>query len=475
MSRNEAINNVKAFASNGRFIEELSKRVAVPTQSAVPESHKDLWVYLEGILTPDFEKLGCDVSVHQNPVADGGPFLVARRIEDERLPTIFCYGHGDVVQGMEGEWQNDLDPWATTIIDDRIYGRGTADNKGQHTINMLALDAVLKARGRLGFNLIFLVEMSEEIGSPGLREFCAANKDLLKADVLIASDGPRVAPNTPTIMLGVRGAMEFSLIADLRQEDHHSGNWGGIIADPTVVLAHALTTIMDRDGKILIDAWLPKDLPDYVRPALKDCPFDPGESADKPDEHWGEPGLTIVERLCAWNSFDVLAMDVGDAKNPVNAIPKRAAMHCALRFIVGTNTDEVVPALRKHLDKHGFTMIDITQPDHNPAYQASRHDPNLPWVKWAANSVEQTLGQSPQVLPNGAGSLPNDIFCDLLGMPTIWVPHSYNSCGQHAPDEHLLAPLVEEGLKMMTGIFWDAGELGQDFEQGLEQKAKQKP
>ncbi len=467
MSRNEAIKTVQAFASNGRFIDELSKRVAVPTQSAVPQSHRDLWFYLEKVLSPDFERLGCQVSIHENSIADGGPFLVARRIEDEDLPTIFCYGHGDVVQGMVGDWQDNLDPWATTVVGDRIYGRGTADNKGQHTINMLALEAVLEARGKLGFNLIFLVEMSEETGSPGLREFCAANKELLRADVLIASDGPRVAPNQPTMVLGVRGAMEFSLIADLRQEDHHSGNWGGIISDPTVLLAHALSSIMDVNGKILIDEWLPKNIPDYVGKALKDCPFDPGESADSPDPEWGEPGLSIAEKLCAWNSFDVLAMDVGDAKNPVNAIPKRAVMHCGLRFIVGTDTDGVVPALRQHLDNNGFSMITIYEPDHSPAYQASRHNPNLPWVQWASRSVERTLGTAPQVLPNGAGSLPNDIFCDLLDMPTIWVPHSYNSCGQHAPDEHLLMPLVEQGLQMMTGIFWDAGELGENFERQL--------
>jgi len=463
MSRDDALRAAREFAANGRFLAELAKRVAVPTQSSIDESHQDLWHYLQHVLAPDFKKLGCDVSIHPNPIENGGPFLVAKRIEDPTLPTVFCYGHGDVVPGMAGEWKNNLNPWGITVDGDRVYGRGTADNKGQHTINMLALEAVIAQRGQLGFNLTFLVEMSEETGSSGLREFCAANKELLAADVLIASDGPRVAVDRPTMVLGVRGAMAFSLVADLRQEDHHSGNWGGVIADPTVLLAHALSTIMDRNGKILIQEWLPKDLPEYVRASLKDCPFDPGESADTVDEYWGEPGFSTAEKLCAWNSFDVLSMDVGDAKNPVNAIPKRAVMHCGLRFIVGTNTDDVVPALERHLAKHGFSMIDVEQPAHNPAYQASRHDPNIPWVKWASKSMEKTLGQAPQILPNGAGSLPNDIFCDLLGMPTLWVPHSYNSCGQHAPDEHLLMPQVEEGLEIMAGLFWDAGELGEGY------------
>ena len=465
--RAAAIERARSNLNDGQFLKYLGQRVSVKTQSSVAGSLPDLNYYLDQTIAPDFRSMGFDTQTFANEATDGGPFLVASRIESDDLPTIFCYGHGDVVPGMEGAWSEGRDPWTVTIEGDRIYGRGTADNKGQHTINMTALEAVLAERGELGFNMKFLVETSEETGSPGLREFCQAKKDLLAADVLIASDGPRVAVDTPTMVLGVRGAMEFSLVADLRQEDHHSGNWGGILVDPSILLSYALSTIISREGRILIPEWLPKNVPDYVKESLVDCPFDPGESADMPDHEWGEPGLSVAERLYAWNSFSVLAMEAGEPTNPQNAIPKRAALHCGLRFIVGTETDKVLPALRAHLDKHGFDMIRIEAPADSPAYQASRHDPNLPWVKWAGRSIEATMGRTPQILPNAAGSLPNDIFCDVLDMPTLWVPHSYNSCGQHAPDEHLLMPLVEEGLAMMTGIFWDAGELGGAFQSKL--------
>ena len=89
---------------------------------------------------------------------------------------------------------------------------------------------------------------------------------------------------------------------------------------------------------------------------------------------------------------------------------------------------------------------------------ATRTDPENPWVKWASRSIDSTLGEAPAILPNLGGSLPNDVFTDILGLPTVWVPHSYSACSQHAPNEHVLLPIVREGLEMMAGLFWDLGE-----------------
>src|SRR5690606_25870848 len=156
------------------------------------------------------------------------PFLIAERFEGEDLPTVLGYAHGDVVPGMDAGWQDGLSPWQMTERDDVWFGRGTADNKGQHTINLAALAVVLETRGRLGFSARFLFEMGEEVGSPGLRDICAAHSDLLAADVLIASDGPRLSATRPTIFLGSRGNVTFDLTINARQGGQHSGNWGGL-------------------------------------------------------------------------------------------------------------------------------------------------------------------------------------------------------------------------------------------------------
>ncbi len=104
-----------------------------------------------------------------------------------------------------------LSPWTLTEQDGRWYGRGVVDNKGQHAINLAAQAIALKARGKLGFNAKWLIEMGEETGSPGLREICDEHRDLFKADLLIASDGPRLSAERPTLFLGARGAMTLDL------------------------------------------------------------------------------------------------------------------------------------------------------------------------------------------------------------------------------------------------------------------------
>jgi len=89
---------------------------------------------------------------------------------------------------------------------------------------------------------------------------------------------------------------------------------------------------------------------------------------------------------------------------------------------------------------------------------ATRLDPDNAWVRFTLASLQASTGRPPVLLPNLGGSLPNDVFADILGLPTVWIPHSYAACQQHAPDEHLLAPVAREALQIMSGLFWDLGE-----------------
>jgi acetylornithine deacetylase/succinyl-diaminopimelate desuccinylase-like protein len=458
MSRQAVIDRLAASFDDGSFLADLARRVAIRSESQVPASRPQLYAYLNDEMAPTLAALGYGVEVFENPEAGGGPFLIARRIEDARLPTVLTYGHGDVVRGLEPEWRQGLDPWRLTREGERIYGRGVADNKGQHSINIAALAAVLAVRGRLGFNSIVFLETSEEIGSPGIHAFCAAERDQLKADLLMASDGPRLAPDRPTLFMGARGAMNIEFSLTLREGGHHSGNWGGLLANPGVMLAHALATIISREGKVLVRDLVPRAIPNSVRMALADCEVEAGADGPRIDAWWGEPGLTAAEKVFAWNTFEILAFRTGNPDNPVNAVPPRATAHCQIRYTVDTDPRTFVPALRRHLDAHGFRDIEVAEARGRSSWGATRMDPDHPWVQWTAASVERTCGRRPALLPNLGGSLPNDCFADLLGMPTIWVPHSYAGCSQHAPNEHGLAPLLREGLQIMGGIFWDLGE-----------------
>ncbi len=456
MTRADAIARAHTMLRSGEFLEQLDRRVAYQTESQNPEKRDALRAYLTDDLQPAFADMDFSTKLIESP-AGKGPYLLAEYRESASAPTVLIYGHGDVVDGMAGEWRDNLDPWRTTQVGNRVYGRGTADNKGQHSINMAALRAVREARGgKLGFNVKFIVETGEEIGSPDLPEVCRQLRDELKADLLLASDGPRLSAERPTLFLGCRGGIRIHLDVNLRDGGHHSGNWGGVLANPATILANAIACLVDGHGRLLLDQLKPPPLSNQVRAALADVEVRP--TADEPalSENWGEDGLSAAERLYAWNTLEVLAMSSGNIEKPANAIPGRASAVLQLRFVVGTKVHNIADVIRSHLYERGFTMVGV---EATQRFAASRTDFDSPWVNWTAESIRNTTGKAPAVLPNFGGSLPNDVFTDILNLPTMWVPHSYPGCSQHAPDEHILLPVTEEALGIMAGLFWDLGEM----------------
>ena len=459
MSRDRAIAHAERYFDEGGFFADLARRVAIPTESQNPERGADLAALPQRrnaaqlraarLQVPDPRQTRCPSTVRScSPNASKIPSLV----------TVLSYGHGDVIRGQEQSWKAGLDPWKLTRDGDRLYGRGTADNKGQHSINLGAVAAAIAARGRLGFNLKVLIETGEEVGSPGLKQFCSRKQDLLKADVLIASDGPRLQPGQPTMFLGSRGAFNMDLVVDLREGGHHSGNWGGLLANPGIILAHALASITGPKGEIKVKEWRPDSLTPSVREALAGLEVDGGADGPKVDAGLGRAGpharrarVRLVELRSA-GLHHGQSRQAGQRHSAARELPLPAA----LRGRRGSRRHRA-GAAERHLADAGFPMVKVTAAREG-FFPATRLDPRHPWVVWVKKSLEKTSRKPTAILPNLGGSLPNDVFSDDLGLPTVWIPHSYASCSQHAPNEHMLAPVARDALRLMAGLMWDLGE-----------------
>ncbi|QUG75738.1 M20/M25/M40 family metallo-hydrolase [Erwinia sp. E602] len=457
MTGEQAVAQATAYFDSGAFKALLARRVALRSESQRDDCDALIQAYLDDEMAPAFQALGFTTEQLDNPQAPARPFLLATRIEDAALPTLLCYGHGDVVFGDDEHWRDGLTPWQLVEEGDRWYGRGSADNKGQHSVNIAALEQVAAARGgKLGFNCKFLIEMGEEVSSPGLADLCRREAEKLRADIFIASDGPRLNAQRPTLFLGSRGAVNFRLSIHARDRDYHSGNWGGLLTNPGTQLANALACLVNPHGQLQVAALKPLAISAAVKAILSDIEVgEPG--GPEIDPHWGEAGLTPTERLYGWNTLEVLAMVAGNPQRPMNAIPGSASAVCQLRFVVDTDWQNIGGHLRAHLDAHGFPQVAVEVLRGSPA---TRLDPTDPLVGWALAAMAETSGKKPALLPNLGGSLPNDVFAQILGLPTLWVPHSYPACGQHAVDEHMLRSIAREGLQMMTRLFWDLGEQG---------------
>jgi acetylornithine deacetylase/succinyl-diaminopimelate desuccinylase-like protein len=205
-------------------------------------------------------------------------------------------------------------------------------------------------------------------------------------------------------------------------------------------------------------------MPKSVRSALENVQIDRQNGGASVDDNWADTTLTPAERVFGWNTVEVLALSAGNADEPMNAIPGKAKAALQLRFVVGTDLDDLQDRVQRHLDVHGYPMVRVRI---GTAFPASRTDPDHPWARWGAESLRRVVGDKLAVLPNIGGSLPNYIFTDILGMPTLWVPHSYPGCNQHAPNEHILESNAREGLAMVLALFSDLSALrrGRDMPQ----------
>ncbi|MEM5388313.1 M20 family metallopeptidase [Paraburkholderia phymatum] len=460
MSRQSAIARVRSHFDSGAFFSTLSRRVALATESQQADAAPLLRRYLSEEIESQLVSLGFVCEILENPIPGMPPFLVGERIESPSLPTVLLYGHGDVIGGDASNWTNTRSPWQVKVEGERWYGRGIADNKAQHSINLASLATVFAERGELGFNAKIIFEMGEEVGSPGLDVMCSMLRERLRADLLIASDGPRQRAPSPTVFLGSRGALHFRLALVNAFGARHSGNWGGVLANPATVLANALASLVDGHGRIRINGLLPPAIPPQVRERVAHLEIGTDEGDPPLSPNWGEPGLTPAERVFAWNTLEVLAMQSGNIANPVSAIPRAAEAVCQLRFVVGTDWHRAKELIEAHLTREGFDGIEVTI---EASGAATRLDPNNRWVAFTERSIESTTGKPVTLLPNLGGTIPNECFADTLGLPTIWIPHSYPGCRQHAPDEHVLAPVMREALELMTGVFWDLGEPGAPY------------
>ena len=456
-AREAAIAAALASFDAGHFKRRLAELVAIPSTSQDPGHGADLAHYLEAAIAPWLQRLGFTTAIHPNPRDGFGPILAAERIEGAG-PTALTYGHGDTVRGLADQWRDGLDPWTSP----RKPAAGTAaappTTRAQHAINLHALEAVLHERGgQLGFNLKLVLETAEERGSQGLREFVAAHATTLAADVLIASDGPRVAAGTPTLSTGTRGTFHFDLVVSLRQGGVHSGNWGGMTADPAIILAHALACIADRHGRILVPGWLPpRGMPASVRQALaglelraesEAASIDPaGANRASPRRKRSMAGpasscwpCSRAARKTRSTRWRPTRAPTASSATPWIATRPRSHPPCAPTWTLPAS-----PRSRWRTPPRGCRPAAPTPP--------------TPWVQRVAASLTRTLGRPPQLIPNSGGGLPGDVFIDYLATPLVWIPHSYNGCKQHGPDEHLLIAPAREGVAMMAGLWWDLGD-----------------
>jgi len=305
-------------------------------------------------LSGQFKEMGLAVEIHETP---GHPIVIARNEHQAERKTVLIYGHYDV-QPVDPVELWDSPPFEPEIRDGKIWGRGGADNKGQHFVHMLGAEKTMQEDGELPLNVIFLIEGEEEIGSVNLVPFLEEHKEALKCDIIAVSDTGMVAPGVPTLGYGLRGITCLEVLVKGPSGDLHSGVYGGAVANPASAAARMVASLHDDDGKVAVEGFYDDVIPleTWEREMWAKVPG--ASNADflevtGSSDVFGEPGYSAAELLWARPTVEVNGFGSGyQGEGSKTVLPAEAMFKLSCRLVPGQDPDVIQTAVEEHLRKH---------------------------------------------------------------------------------------------------------------------------
>ena len=322
------------IASNQeRFLAELFEWLRIPSVSADSRHKGDVRKAAE-FLKEKFNAAGIEkVEICETK---GHPIVYAEKISDPALPTILVYGHYDVQPADPLElW--DSPPFEPVIKNDKIFARGSCDDKGQVYMHVKALETMVK-HDRLPCNVKFMVEGEEEIGSDNLDIFVKGNKSKLKADIILISDTALISLDHPSITTGLRGMSYMEVEVTGPNRDLHSGVYGGAVANPINVLCTMIASLHDEKRRVTIPGFYDHvaNLSEEERKAINKAPFSIDEYKKDLgiEEVMGEEGYTSLERTGIRPTLDVNGIWGGyTGEGAKTVLPAKAHAKISMRLV----------------------------------------------------------------------------------------------------------------------------------------------
>lgn len=421
-------------ANRDRFLDELFELLRIPSISAQSEHKPDMKRCAEW-LAAALVKSGADRA--DVMPTEGNPVVYAEKIVDPAAKTVLVYGHYDVMPvDPREEWRTE--PFEPTIADGRIWGRGADDDKGQLFMHAKAFEAMC-ATDSLPCNVKFMLEGEEEIGSPSLYKFCADNKELLAADIILVSDTSMISMDTPSITCGLRGLTYMEVEVTGPNKDLHSGLFGGAVANPANVLTRLVASLVDDKGRVTIPGFYDdvRELTPAEREAFNEAPFDLDEykkSLDVGDVE-GEEGYTTIERTGVRPSLDVNGIWGGYIEEGTKTvIPSKASAKISMRLVPNQDFEKIAELFECHFRAiaPASVKVDVRFLHGGAPYVAPT---DMPAYKAAERAIVDTFGKKPLPFYSG-GSIPIiSGFERILGIKSLLIGFGLAEDAIHSPNE----------------------------------------
>ncbi|HKT61328.1 MAG TPA: dipeptidase [Gemmatimonadales bacterium] len=449
----------RAATHEATALAKLNDFLAIPSVSTKAEHRTDVARCAEW-LAGELRRIGLTAECCATA---GHPVVVAEWRGARGAATVLIYGHYDV-QPPEPLEQWDSPPFVGTARNGRLYARGAADDKGQLWIHIQALAATLEARGALPVNVVMVVEGEEEVGSPNLPGFLAAQRERLTCDYVLISDTVMYAPGVPNILTSMRGLAYFEIAARSAPSDLHSGQYGGVAPNAPLGLAKVLASLVDSSGRVAIPGFYDdvREPSPERREGIRGLAFDEGRFAASVGLEGlaGESVYSPLERLWLRPTCEVNGMSGGySGEGAKTVIPASAIAKVSFRLVPDQTPDRVDRLLRDH-------VAQVAPP--GVRFEVRRLSHGLPWTQGAstravaaARRALATAFAHEAVLGGAGGSIP--VVAELAKMfdaDILLIGFGLPGENAHAPNEWIDLDNLRRGVRVMIRLYEELGMLG---------------
>jgi acetylornithine deacetylase/succinyl-diaminopimelate desuccinylase-like protein len=437
-----------------RIEEELFDFLRIPSVSAQPVHDADTRAAAEWVKRA-LEQAGLSAAIHDTA---GHPVVVGEwRGAGASAPTVLIYGHYDVQPAEPIElWTSP--PFEPEVRDERIYARGSVDDKGQLFLHIKALEAHMQTRRALPVNVVVIAEGEEEVGSTNLEPFVQQNRELLAASAVVISDSSMFAEGIPSILSSLRGLSYFQIDVQGPSGDLHSGMYGGAVVNPAAALSSIIASMHDSDGRVAIAGFYDDISPfsDSVIAGMRELPHSDNEFRREIGitSLGGEKGYTTLEKLWTRPTCEVNGMlsgYTGDGAKTV--LPAKAMAKVSCRLVPDQDPAKIAALFEAHVKK--FTPAGVTaKVTYVHGGRPWRADLSGPIFDAARRALRAAFGRDPVIVGEG-GSIPvvGD-FQRILDAPVLLVGFGLPGENAHAPDEWISVENFRLGARAMAAL-WD--------------------
>ncbi|MCA9926216.1 MAG: dipeptidase [Anaerolineales bacterium] len=437
-----------------QYLDQLIAFLRIPSISTLSTHRNDIRRAAEW-LAADLSRIGLDhVGLLETA---GNPVVYADWLHaGAAAPTVLVYGHYDV-QPVDPIDLWETDPFTPTIRNGRLYARGASDNKAQLFTHVKAIESMLAANGRLPVNVKFCFDGEEEIGSPNLKPFVLANKELLAADLLLISDGAMIRTDQPSIDYALRGVISAEIKITGPRRDLHSGSYGGSVHNPAQAVAEIVAALHHADGRVAIPGFYDDvtTLSPGERSLLREVPYNESDwqAETGAPQPWGEPEFTFYERMTARPTCEVNGIWGGfQGEGFKTIIPAEAGAKISMRLVENQDAVKIAQQFTAFVESLTLATVQVSI-EVQAGADAAVTPYDSPYLQAAMRAYETAWGAKP-VLSRGGGSLPIvATFRRELDTPFVLMPFGLDD-NRHSPNEHYRMDHFEKGLVTAVHFYY---------------------